>query len=101
MDVHEEVDFGRLHNLDIEQYERALIAEAMRRCSDNMREACKLLGISRFALARRLDKFGMKPEKAPAAAAPAVSQAQPEMMMSGLPSEPGPANDAAGEESAA
>lgn len=70
MDVHDEIDFGRLVNLDIEQHERALIAEAMKRCKDNRREASKLLGISRFALARRLDSLGMKPEK-PAIAAQA------------------------------
>jgi len=47
-------------NLNIDYNENILIQEALRRCAHNQTQAAKLLGISRHALIRRLEKI--KPE---------------------------------------
>ncbi len=44
-------------NLDLETFERDLIREAVRRADGNQVQAAKLLGISRHALRRRMDRF--------------------------------------------
>ncbi len=47
-------------NLNLDYNENILIQEALRRCAHNQTQAAKLLGISRHALIRRLEKI--KPE---------------------------------------
>jgi len=49
---------GELETLDIETWERRLIAEAMRRTDGNVPEAAKLLGIGRATLYRKLEQTG-------------------------------------------
>ncbi len=44
-------------DLDLETFERDLIREAVRRADGNQVQAAKLLGISRHALRRRMDRF--------------------------------------------
>ncbi len=46
-----------LPDLDLESFERDLIREALRRAGGNQVQASKLLGISRHALRRRMDRF--------------------------------------------
>lgn len=58
------IDYTALANLDIEAHERALCVEALRRAG-SVRSAAVLLKISRFALGRRLEKFGIEaPDRA-------------------------------------
>jgi Nif-specific regulatory protein len=52
---------GELETLDIETWERRLIAEAMRRTDGNVPEAAKLLGIGRATLYRKLEQTGASP----------------------------------------
>lgn len=53
-----DIDFAALPELDLEAHERALVVEALRR-SRSVPEAADLLRLSRFALRRRLEKFGL------------------------------------------
>jgi transcriptional regulator with PAS, ATPase and Fis domain len=67
----------------VESFERTAIDEALRRASGNKSRAAKELGISRFALQRKLEKYGLgtvhdpddaaevEPESAEIEAAPA------------------------------
>ena len=43
----------------VETFERTAIDEALRRASGNKSRAAKELGISRFALQRKLEKYGL------------------------------------------
>ncbi len=47
-------------SLRIDEWERKLIVEAMKRTGDNIAEAVKLLGIGRATLYRKLEEYGMK-----------------------------------------
>ena len=49
--------------VSLEEVEKHLIAQALERSGGNQREAARLLGVSRFALSRRVDKFGIKGKK--------------------------------------
>jgi DNA-binding NtrC family response regulator len=44
----------------VERVERAEIEKALRRASNNKTHASDLLGISRFTLQRKLEKYGME-----------------------------------------
>lgn len=55
-DPHERLDPG---NLDLEEHEKLLIKAALNRSGNVVTNAAKLLGISPFALARRLRKYGI------------------------------------------
>ena len=55
----------------VEQFERRAIEAALKRAGGNKSRAAKELGISRFALQRKLDKFGRGSD------APEVSEAKP------------------------
>ncbi len=46
-------------NLNLDDNEKSLIIEALERSNNNQSQAAKLLGISRHALIRRLEKFGL------------------------------------------
>ncbi|GIW96771.1 MAG: sigma-54-dependent Fis family transcriptional regulator [Pirellulaceae bacterium] len=50
---------GTLDSLRIDEWEKRLIVEAIRRTGDNVNEAAKLLGISRATLYRKLDQYGI------------------------------------------
>ena len=54
-------DSGReeLETLRIEDWERKLIREALKRTGDSIPEACKLLGISRATLYRKIEEYGI------------------------------------------
>jgi DNA-binding NtrC family response regulator len=45
----------------VETFERTAIDEALRRAGGNKSRAAKELGISRFALQRKLEKYGLTP----------------------------------------
>ncbi len=49
----------RLEDLSLEEVERALIQKAMERSGGNVSEAAKTLGLSRSALYRRLQRYGL------------------------------------------
>ena len=49
-----------ISDLDLDALEKAAIQEALRRCSGNQHHAADLLGITRFALRRRMDRYGIK-----------------------------------------
>jgi serine/threonine-protein kinase PknK len=49
----------------VERVERAEIEKALRRAQGNKTHASDLLGISRFTLQRKLEKYGMEPEGVP------------------------------------
>ncbi|MBI5240461.1 MAG: sigma 54-interacting transcriptional regulator [Elusimicrobia bacterium] len=44
----------------VEDVERSLVAQALERCGGNQQKAAQLLGLSRDALRRRMEKFGLK-----------------------------------------
>ena len=46
-----------LETLNIEDWERKLITEALNRSSDNVPEAAKLLGIGRATLYRKIEQY--------------------------------------------
>ncbi|MEP6573734.1 MAG: sigma 54-interacting transcriptional regulator, partial [Gemmatimonadota bacterium] len=50
---------GRLDRLTLEDAERLLIQKALERAGGNVSEAAKALGVSRSALYRRLERFGL------------------------------------------
>lgn len=49
--------------IDLEQIEQDLIKQALARASGNQTQAAKLLGITRYTLIYRMEKYGMKPAK--------------------------------------
>jgi Nif-specific regulatory protein len=53
---------GELETLELEVWERRLIAEALRRTDGNIPEAAKLLGIGRATLYRKVDEYGIARE---------------------------------------
>ncbi|MEE9392033.1 MAG: sigma 54-interacting transcriptional regulator [Planctomycetota bacterium] len=59
--VGEESSFHDLNEL-VESIETREISKALRRVKGNKTKAAKLLGISRFALQRKLDKYGVDPQ---------------------------------------
>lgn len=69
------IDYGALTDLSLDAHEVALIGEALRR-TKSIREAADLLQITRFALGRRLEKFGIKPERAMPAKTPKTPKAE-------------------------
>jgi DNA-binding NtrC family response regulator len=50
---------GRLDRLTLEEVERLLVQKALERAGGNVSEAAKALGVSRSALYRRLERFGL------------------------------------------
>jgi Nif-specific regulatory protein len=50
----------RLDSLKIEQWERKLIAEALKRVGGNVPEAAKLLGIGRATLYRKIEVYNIQ-----------------------------------------
>ena len=60
----EEADTSGPEPLDlhrrVERLERGLLDEALRRSSGNQSEAARLLGLSRFGLQKKLQRYGMK-----------------------------------------
>lgn len=51
------------HNLTLDEMEKATVIEALKKFDGNMARAAKSLGISRAALYRRLEKYGISNEK--------------------------------------
>jgi len=49
----------RLEDLPLQDVERVLIAKALARCDGNVTEAARLLGLSRSAMYRRIDRHGL------------------------------------------
>ena len=45
--------------VDLAAVERGLVEQALARCEGNQTQAARLLGISRFALRHRVDKYGI------------------------------------------
>jgi transcriptional regulator with PAS, ATPase and Fis domain len=45
--------------VDLASVERGLVEQALTRCHGNQTQAAKLLGLSRFALRHRIDKYGL------------------------------------------
>jgi two-component system, NtrC family, response regulator HydG len=64
IDRPEDLQFNRLENLRIEDWEKKLVAEALQRTSHSIPESAKLLGISRATLYRKLEEYKIerKPE---------------------------------------
>jgi DNA-binding NtrC family response regulator len=50
--------------VDLEAVERSLLQQAMERTASNQSAAARLLGITRYALRYRLEKFGLGSKKA-------------------------------------
>jgi two-component system response regulator HydG len=50
---------GELESLRLDEWERRLIAEALKRTGSNVPEAAKLLGIGRATLYRKIDEYGI------------------------------------------
>ncbi len=48
------------HGCDLEMVEKSLIVQALERVKKNQTQAAKLLGITRYALRYRMEKFGLK-----------------------------------------
>lgn len=46
-------------DLNLECAERNIIERALRQCNGNMTYAAELLGITRFSLYRKIEKFGL------------------------------------------
>ncbi|MEK7742849.1 MAG: helix-turn-helix domain-containing protein, partial [Elusimicrobiota bacterium] len=46
--------------LELEEMEKELVRQALERTGGNQQQAGRLLGISRDALRRRIEKFGLK-----------------------------------------
>jgi two-component system, NtrC family, response regulator HydG len=58
--LHEPQDDIEFDTLNIEQWEKRLIEEAMRRTRGNIPESAELLGISRATMYRKLDAYSIK-----------------------------------------
>lgn len=50
---------GQLDQLTLEEVERVLIQKALARCAGNVTEAARALGLSRSAMYRRLERYGL------------------------------------------
>ena len=50
---------GSIDNMSIEEVEALLIRKMLRRCDGNISQAAEALGLSRAALYRRIDKYGL------------------------------------------
>jgi transcriptional regulator of acetoin/glycerol metabolism len=48
-----------IDNMSIEEVEALLIRKVLRRCDGNISQAAEALGLSRAALYRRIDKYGL------------------------------------------
>jgi two-component system response regulator AtoC len=48
--------------INLEAVERGLIAQALGRAGNNQSQAAKLLGLTRYTLRYRLEKFGLRQE---------------------------------------
>ena len=51
---------SHFEEMSLEEAERYLIQRALGKCDGNVSEAAKLLGVSRSALYRRLEAYGLK-----------------------------------------
>jgi DNA-binding NtrC family response regulator len=51
---------SHFEQMTLEEAERYLIQRALGKCDGNVSEAAKLLGVSRSALYRRLEAYGLK-----------------------------------------
>jgi DNA-binding NtrC family response regulator len=51
--------FGELAAMTLEEAEQHLVRAALERCAGNVHQAAEVLGVSRSALYRRLEKFGL------------------------------------------
>ena len=49
----------RLDEMSLEEVEASLIKKTLARCDGNARKAAELLGLSRSAFYRRLEKYGL------------------------------------------
>lgn len=49
--------------IELEAVERAFVVQALERTSGNQTAAARLLGISRYALRNRIEKFGLRGPK--------------------------------------
>ena len=49
--------------IELEAVEREFVIQALERTGGNQTAAAKLLGISRYALRNRIEKFGLKGER--------------------------------------
>ena len=54
-----DVGQGELESLKLEDWERRLIAEALKRSPDSVPDAARLLGISRATLYRKIEEYGI------------------------------------------
>jgi len=61
----------------VETFERTAIDEALRRAGGNKSRAAKELGISRFALQRKLEKYGLAVGHEPESGAPEAEELEP------------------------
>lgn len=52
-------DSGNLDNMSIDDVEALLIRKKLRRCDNNISQAAEALGLSRAALYRRIEKYGL------------------------------------------
>ena len=57
--LHEIRGQAELENLSIDHWERRLIGEALKRTSNNVPEAAKLLGLGRATLYRKIEEYGI------------------------------------------
>jgi transcriptional regulator of acetoin/glycerol metabolism len=48
-----------VEDMTLEEMEKALIQKALARCNGNVSQAAQALGLSRSALYRRLEKYGL------------------------------------------
>ncbi len=52
-------DSGSLENMSVDEVEALLIRKMLRRCDNNISQAAEALGLSRAALYRRIEKYGL------------------------------------------
>ena len=55
-------DFSLPEGMTLDEYEQALIREALRRAEGNKSQAARLLGLTRNALRYRLSQMGLEKE---------------------------------------
>ena len=54
-----EISTGETDNLNLEEMERQTIAKALKRSEGNLTRAAEYLGITRYALYRKIEKLGL------------------------------------------